>query len=864
MLGFPVAQTESDAAQTTFNRGVQSRNIGTAEALNQAIADLETARNLWREAGNVAQEVTALNWLGLVYADLGRYSEAIAVYRQILERLPAARDDENRPFTEASTLLSTAKIHSRRGNYQEAMEQLMRSLELWQKVGYSAGEAAVRNELGLLYVRLGDFDRALEEYDRLFSEIADLGTGDRAALLNNRGQVRAERGEWETALEDYRQALNLWQELGKIREQAATLNNIGFAQTDSEKFREALDTYNEALLLWQESGDRGGEASTLSNIGFVYTRLNEPEKALEFCDRALPLRREFGDRDREATTRYCLAIAYRQQGNLTEARSHIETALNIIEDLRTNVKRQELRTTFLASKQEYYEFYIDLLMELHRQSPESGFDGLALRASERAKARSLLDILSEGNGEITAGISPKLLAEKRQLQQQIAAAEARRVKLLSGSHTDEQKQAITDEIEDLLDRLENLRDTIRATSPRYAALTQPQALDLAAIQRDVLDENTALLEYAIGRDRSYLWVVTSEEIRSHELPGREEIEAAVRHFREAILAPSLRFRPSIFQKAGTDLRAAIIPAKLPDKQRLVIVADGALQYVPFVALPTEGTRILDNKKVPLIVRHEVITLPSASTLGVLRQQIKGRTPPPKTLAIFADPVFGCNDDRVKPSPTCEGKYLPPDLERSARESGVLFDRLIHTQTEAEQILSLIPESETAPKFGFSARREVATTPELSNYKMLHFATHGLLNSATPELSGLVLSLVDERGQLLNGFLRLYDIFNLNLPAELVVLSACETGLGRQVRGEGLIGLTRGFMYAGAPRVVVSLWSVDDRATAELMVKFYQKMLDGGQSPAAALRSAQIDLWQSSEWNSPFFWAGFTLQGEWEE
>jgi CHAT domain-containing protein len=163
---------------------------------------------------------------------------------------------------------------------------------------------------------------------------------------------------------------------------------------------------------------------------------------------------------------------------------------------------------------------------------------------------------------------------------------------------------------------------------------------------------------------------------------------------------------------------------------------------------------------------------------------------------------------------------------------------------------------------FDANRATATNTDLSQYRIVHFATHGLLNSQHPELSGVVLSLLDEQAQPQDGFLRAHEIYNLNLPAELVVLSGCKTGLGKEIKGEGLVGLTRGFMYAGAARVVVSLWDVNDVATAELMKRFYQKMLAEGQRPAAALRAAQVAMWKEKRWQAPYYWAAFVLQGEW--
>jgi CHAT domain-containing protein len=333
---------------------------------------------------------------------------------------------------------------------------------------------------------------------------------------------------------------------------------------------------------------------------------------------------------------------------------------------------------------------------------------------------------------------------------------------------------------------------------------------------------------------------------------------------------------------------APVAAQLGNK-RLLVVSDGALQYLPFAALPipstpsNKGVSLFSplNKEgwggkggasqelIPLLVEHEIVNLPSASTLGVLRTETNDRKSVPKAIAVLADPVFGTNDPRLKSSsPQASGTQSENSninrraLERSATTANVSFNRLPFSRQEAEQILALVPTTERMQAFDFAANRAIATNPELQNYRIVHLATHGILNSTQPELSGVVLSLVDEKGTLQNGFLQLRDIFNLNLPAELVVLSACETGLGKEVRGEGLVGLTRGFMYAGSPRVVVSLWSVSDRATSELMVKFYKKMLQDGLKPAAALRAAQIEMWEQKQWQAPYYWAAFTLQGEW--
>jgi CHAT domain-containing protein len=403
-------------------------------------------------------------------------------------------------------------------------------------------------------------------------------------------------------------------------------------------------------------------------------------------------------------------------------------------------------------------------------------------------------------------------------------------------------------------------------------------------------------------------------MQTYKLPKRSEINKAARQVYELLIARNseqtnetdTEQRQRIAQSdaelaaASKELSRLVIDpvAGQLGKKRLVIVAQGALQYVPFSALtepavaepgkvqtkarrgsrraaPPASRAVADK---PLIVDHEIINLPSASTLAVLRHDFAGRTPAAKALAVFADPVFDAADERIakitvkaatsekandKPKPAPVSSEQTRRLKHINEQFGQSrIPRLPFTRQEAEQILSLVPENDRKSAMDFAANRASVTTAELSQYRMIHFATHGLINSQQPELSSIVLSLVDEKGQPQEGFVRSHEIYNLNLPAELIVLSACETGLGKEVKGEGLVGLTRGFMYAGSPRVVVSLWSVNDRATSELMTMFYQKMLKESLRPAAALRAAQIEMAKDKKWNAPYYWAAFALQGEW--
>jgi CHAT domain-containing protein len=590
-----------------------------------------------------------------------------------------------------------------------------------------------------------------------------------------------------------------------------------------------------------------------------------------------------GDHNGEAVTLLRIAQVEQKRGNLTQARQTVEQAIGLIESMRTNTDSQEFRASYFASRQEFFESYIDVLMQMHKQNQDAAFDAVALEVSERARARSLLELLKESRAYIRLGVDSLLLARERSLQQRLNARAAAQVGLLNRKHTPEQADAAAKEIAAITTEYEEVQAQIRTRSPRYAALTQPQPLGLTEIQQQALDEDTLLLEYALGEKRSYLWLVSHRSIDSYELPPRAEIEAAARRVYEPLTARPKRGTPpdpQLIAQARTLSRMLLGPvAPRLGAKRLVVVAPGALSYLPFAALPSpEDEKRPAGDYEPLVAEHEVVSVPSASVLSIIRRETAGRQRAAKLVAVLADPVFESSDPRLSSAKNGSSSGEPPaappadaehsELARAIRtmnfsDARAGFTRLPFSRQEAESIIALTPKATGLKATDFNASRALALSRQLSQYRILHFATHGLLNSERPELSGLVFSLIDREGKPQDGFLRLHEIYNLQLNADLIVLSACETGLGKEIKGEGLIGLTRGFMYAGAPRVVASLWNVDDLATAELMKLFYQRMLKDGLPAGAALRAAQLELSRQKRWASPYFWAGFVLHGEWK-
>jgi CHAT domain-containing protein len=455
------------------------------------------------------------------------------------------------------------------------------------------------------------------------------------------------------------------------------------------------------------------------------------------------------------------------------------------------------------------------------------------------------------------------LARERALAAALSVKAERRTRLLGGPHAEAQARAAVEDLERTTTAYEAVRAQIRVSSPRYAALTDHAPPGVEAVRTRLLDADTLLLEYFVGTARSYLFVVSPAEVRAYELPARRDIEAAVANLYRETRQPGAA--PSGAGAANTLGRLLLGPvADRLDRQRLAIVAGGDLEFVPFAALinPRHGR--------PLVSDHVIAMLPSASALLAARS-IAPAAPggAARSLAIFADPVFSADDPRVDATSRGRTAARPPAVQRSLQlltDEGApaVLDRLLGSRREATAIAAVFPPGRVTQALGFDATRSAATAADLGAHDVVHFATHAFLNARQPALSGIVLSRVDRRGEPQNGFVGLGEIFNLRLRSQLVVLSACQTALGAEIRGEGLVGLARAFMYAGAPRVVASLWKVDDAATAELMTRFYRAML-GPQRlpPATALAEAQRALQRDRRWRAPYYWAAFVLQGDWQ-
>jgi tetratricopeptide (TPR) repeat protein len=868
--------------------------------------DLAKAKEYFNRALEIYSEVedrrgqalAHLN-LGYAYSDSGDIYNCLAHLKLALTLWRAVNDKRG----EALCYTAQGIVLSLQGEKQKAFDAYETASRLFSATGDKQGEAAALNSIGKTYEDLNEPQIALDHYNLALKLFQDSGNLDAVAVTKYYlGRAYRALNDDERALDFYNQCLSQSRALGKRRIENYALTDISSIQALGGRQRLALEGYGKVLRFYQSQNDKRGHAHVLGSMGDVYFSSADRAKALSFYRRALKLSHDAGDQRDEASMFYKIAQAERDSGDLEQALTDVKAGLQIGESLRTQVASQDLRSSYFASVRDQYELFIDLLMRMHERHPTEGYAAAALRASESARARTLLETLADAHLEVTRNVAPELLERLHSLEQSLAAKAERQILLPTASGHSDEAGKLEAEIRKLTTEYKEVSAEVREQGLRSAVLIPPRPLSLEDIQAELRDDDTLLLEYALGDEKSYLWAVTATSVSSYTLPPRAEIEGAARNLYRLLTSYQEEGRSEFAGTRRSDSlddqywqAASAVSHMLLGKvtsqlgqKRLLIVADGALQYLPFEALPTpvappagmrpssDASGTDDNESpAPLVLEHEIISLPSATTLASLRRRATSPAVKAEELVVvLADPVFEPDDPRLRrPDPAnqaaqmeqMEAAQLRAAL-RGADDAGgdPTLTRLPFTMQEAKAIMEVTPEGEGRLVTGLAASRALAIEGGLNDYHIVHFATHGVINSQHPELSGIVLSMLDEKGEHVNGFLQLHDIYGLNLSADLIVLSACSTGLGKDVRGEGLVGLTQGFLHVGAQSVVASLWRVDDRATAELMRHFYQAMFQEGLPPAAALRDAKKAMWRDKRWHSPYYWAAFVLQGEYRQ
>ncbi len=834
-------------AEALFELAMVLDSLGEHE---EAFRRYNRSAELFSKSGNRRMQGEATSAAGTILFSIDRVSEAIEYHHRALKHQQAAGSRRG----QAVAHNNLGQCYRLQGQMQKALDHYLDAKDLWDVARGWVWKAQTHHDLGVLYRILGKLEQASKHLWTANREWTKLGRDDfRAISFNELGRLHHERGDFDAALDSYSRALELRKKTGSRRGEATTLANIGLTHSALGQDAQARDQYRQSLEILRELENPGlrRQAKVSLALGSLEVSAKSPTVALGYFNDALVLYQEIGDPVGEAESYRGIALAQASLGDLAAARSAARDAFDLVEQVRISALSPSLRASFFATAQGFPELLIDLLMRSHREQPQAGYDVSALQTSEQARARSLLELLAESRAGFRHGVAPELLEEESELREKLNQDTSRLHQILSlDNYRPSWAETLQAELQTTSEALEKLQTRIREASPRYADLTQPRPLGLPQIQR-MLPPGTLLLKYQLAEDRSFLWRVTPDSLMSFELAGRDSIDSLVREAYE--LLQGSRDEDAAWGQLCE--LSGLLLGPLTDHltgDRLVIVADEALHFLPFAALPRPSAQGDCAGAPQLIDDHEIVYLPSASVLKALRDDSEERSPAPSRLAVIADPIFSLADERVR---------LPAGTERP-RGWDSRFQRLPGTADEAKAILSFLNEPELGRNFlGLEANKQTVLDGGLKQYQIVHFATHGVL-TAEFNLSGLALSGFDEHGKELDagGLLSVHELYNLDLPAELVVLSACETALGQEIRGEGLVGLARGFMYAGAPRLVVSLWQVGDASTRVLMPEFYRELLRGGLSPAAALRQAQLAVRKDRP--APFYWAAFVLQGDW--
>ena len=814
----------------------------------------------------LANETTTLRYKGTIEG----LREAIAKWDEVIEVSRIKKDK----VWEGVALNTQGLLYNQLGEFQNALDLYLKSLEIWKELKNLQYEGSALNNIGIIYRWLGENEKAISYYNRAIAIQRE--TGDRRSVgiyLNNLGFSYMRLEDYEKAEDIFRQSLEIKREderpRGK-RSVAVTLNNLGRTLIFKGDIEAGLDYLQQSLDLRREIEHHWGVANSLLNLGTVQWEIGRKEEGYKNLTEANIRSVEIGDRSLESESFYLLAVAEQDRGNLTKAIENITAGLEVIERIRGELVGNESRYAYFSTVQNYYELYTDLLVSRYEKTNSKDDLALALEISERSRSRSLVELLQEAKVDFRKGIDAKLLAQQKNLEKQINDKYARRQNLLSRKSKPEAITKINNEINELNLQLEKLNLKIRTENPKFADLAEGTTINAKEIQ-NLLDDDSVLLEYKLGEKRSFAWLVTKDSIDIFELPKRESINSKAKKFYDLIVKNKRVERRKVDELAKDLGETLLAPfAKKINNKKLVIVADGILQYLPFSALISPESRVqspesIDKTEKLLVETNEIVVLPSASVLAQLRKNKGVAKQNNKTIAIFADPVFDKEDSRIAANADKKPNGKNTAVARVLRDFqfGENLPRLLASRQEARNISKFVDENKSSVQTGFDASIENIQTSDLSDYQILHIATHGLLNTKRPELSGLVFSLYNKNGQSQEGFLSLNDIYNLNLSSDLVVLSACQTALGKDVRGEGLIGISRGFLYAGTNRVVASLWKVDDSATAEFMKLFYKNHLQKKMPASKALQQAKIEMKKIKRYESPFYWSAFTLLGDWQ-
>jgi CHAT domain-containing protein/tetratricopeptide (TPR) repeat protein len=760
-----------------------------------------------QEIKHQQEEGRCLNNIGLFYWQVDNYSEALRNYEKALEIARSSNNLEE----ENNCLTNIAAIYMDSGNYDRALEYSIQALDSDRKLMDPANISKDLNNIGVIYRR--------------------------------KGMISENKEDLYTSLKYYREAMEIAERTKDTAIEIKVLNNIGSIYSHLGEYPKSLDYFKLALKKAQKAQDMEEMSIILNNIGIVYSHLGKFEESTRYYQRVIDLASEIKGKKVLWEAYFEIANAYKSRNLLPAALENYRKSISVIENIRSTLNLEELRATYLGTDKriDAYHNLIDLFIRLYKESHESKYAADAFRTLEKAKARAFLDSIEVSKLDLSKGISQQLLNKETDLMNEISQLHT---KLLVPQLSQAQRDQIDQELARREEQLESLRREVREVSPAYANLRFPRTLTLQEAQSELLDEETAFFAYLLAKENSYGFAITRKSIKIFPLPGKKEIQKMVREYLKAVTdVTNQDFR------LGHKLYETLIQPGLSGRtRRLIIVPDDVLYFLPFETLLSK-----DEGRDWLIRDYIIAYAPSLSSLRelVVRKRANGRKAAKDILAV-GDPSYGANE--VQPAAGSGSGPLP----ESGSPAEAKFFRLKFSGQEIEKISALFKPGRKETLLRDRASEENFKHQNLADYRIIHFATHAFIDDDKPARSAIVLSLDQDPKE--DGFLQMREVFNLKLKADLVVLSACQTGLGQLIRGEGIEGLSRAFFYAGASSVLLSLWAINDQASYQLLERFYVH-LRSANPVMDSLRQAKLELIDSGVLAHPYYWAGFVVAGD---
>ena len=823
----------------------EGKTLRLAEEYQKSIQSFDKAILLAKEIASPEFELKCLRLLSLSYWELGDFSKYYQLNHAALNLAEKLHHNKEK----GRCLNNLAAYHSKFDNYISALSAYEKSLTIATDENNMEDMADTLLNIGGIWADLGDYEKAVEYIKRALEIDYNLGIKPNIAKdLNNmgiairlKGLANENAGNLEEAKDTFLRALRIAEEVGDRILEIQVLNNVGSIYADLSQYSDALRYYKLAQETAEKTSDRSNLGMVFNNIGIIYANLGNIADSTNSYEKAINLASLYKDGSFVWETYFELGNANRKQANFSEALLNYKNAVSSIEDIRSKIILEELKASYLGADKriEAYQNLIDLLATLQKSEPDKGYDKEAFNFLERAKARAFLDSLEVAEVDISQGINPVLANREKELMRDISRAYG---KLLAPGFSAEDKERISEQIKSSEDQLEALKREIRISSPAYADLKYPTVITYDEVQRQIMSSGEAYFAYSVGKEKSHAFVVTRKGLKIFDLPARGTLRQQVSAYRKAISDQQnrdFRLGHELFQEL-------VSPGLEPGLKKIVFIPDDILNLLPFETLLTRA------ESDSWLIRDCMISYaPSLSSLRVLKQRHRNGPKPGRDLLAIGNTTYGSEGS---------GRGIiagPAILYGLGTSLGISLTPLKYSGLEIQNIARLFNHKKVMILEKGNATKRRLRSLSLADYKIIHFAAHSVIDDKKPARSAIVLSFNPDQAE--DGLLQTRDIYNLKLNADLVTLSACQTGLGQFIRGEGIEGLSRPFFYAGSSSVLMSLWAVNDQATSQLMERFYRH-LRASESLMEALRNAKLELISSGALSHPYYWAGFIISG----